>query len=62
MSMHCTIEVCCDNCEDVVDVFEFEVVDGDCIGDNHEDTDMVLQDDGQWLCQDCDESLEDEED
>ena len=61
MSMQCTIEICCDNCEEVVDVFEFEMYDGDSVGNFHVDGDMVLQGDGQWFCQDCDESLEEED-
>jgi len=35
--------------------------DGDSVGNFHVDGDMVLQDDGQWFCQDCDESLEEED-
>lgn len=62
MGMNCTITVYCDECEQEVFDTEFEVVDGDCIGNFHVDADMVLQEDGSWLCQDCDESLESEED
>lgn len=62
MGMYATVTVHCDECEQEVFDTEFEVVDGDIIGDFHVDTDMVLQEDGSWLCQDCDESLEPEED
>lgn len=61
MAMQVTIEVTCDNCEDVVDVFEQEMYDGECIGEFHVDAEMHNTEDDLWLCKDCHDELNDED-
>jgi len=63
MGMHVTVELTCDKCENVIDHSDqFQMYESEMLGDMHWDTDMVLQEDGEWYCQDCDTSLESEED
>lgn len=59
MGMHVTVQLACDKCGDVVDESDqFEMYEYEVLGEMHWNTDMVLQDDGKWYCQDCDKSLE----
>lgn len=65
MSFHIEIQAQCDNedCEEIVDLgltYEMEMGDvWEACADEMEagSSDFVLQTNGQWFCQDCDNSL-----
>ena len=59
------VAIYCDECLERVDEFQGNLWNDDFVipklDSLYSETDLVLQGDGRWLCQDCDTSLEQED-